>query len=477
MTKTTQPADNIYLSGSLSVIFAKTAAPIILIMLVNGLFTLVDAYFLGEFVGADALTAVTMMFPLYMLIVALSTLVSSGFSSVLARQLGARRLVHEDANEAETTASLTHAAGVTYSQALVLAALVCAVLVGLFLTVGPNVALMLAKGSHHLADLGLIYIGILVICSPMVFALAISVDTLRCEGKLPFMAAVSLSSALLNIIFNYVLIAIFEWGVAGSAYGTVLAQLVSLSAIILYRRSTRSAFDLARVRVRATTQYWREFLSLGAPQSLGYIGLSLSAAATIYALQIWNTENYNATVAAYGIITRLMTFIFLPLLGLSMAFQTICGNNFGAQLWHRTNGALRLALWMAFVYCAVMQALMLGFRHDLGAVFVSDPDIHAELARILPYMMLLLFLFGPLFMIGTYFQAIGDAPRAAIFTLTRTYGFSLPLIFILPFALAEPGIWISGPMAEMLMLGLTVVVLFKRSRHHRGRFGLFCAVD
>ena len=79
MSETNSTPGNVYLTGSLPVLFIKTAAPIIIVMGVNGLFTLVDAYFLGEFVGADALTAVTLMFPLYMLLVALSTLVSSGF--------------------------------------------------------------------------------------------------------------------------------------------------------------------------------------------------------------------------------------------------------------------------------------------------------------------------------------------------------------------------------------------------------------
>jgi len=89
MNATIDKPDNMFLSGSLPILFIKTAAPIILIMMVNGIHTLIDAYFLGEYVGADALTAVTLMFPAFMLMVALSTLVSNGYSSVLARLLGA----------------------------------------------------------------------------------------------------------------------------------------------------------------------------------------------------------------------------------------------------------------------------------------------------------------------------------------------------------------------------------------------------
>ena len=88
---------NSFLDGPLSVIFAKTALPIILVMLMNGMLTVADALFLGHFVGQQALAAVTLVFPLYMLIVAFSTLVSGGMSSLVARHLGGGRI-----DEAET---------------------------------------------------------------------------------------------------------------------------------------------------------------------------------------------------------------------------------------------------------------------------------------------------------------------------------------------------------------------------------------
>ena len=83
---TDQPVKNVYLTGSLGAVFIKTATPIILMMLVNGSFNLVDAYFLGAFVGAEALTAVTSMFPAFMLVTRmLLGHSSSGASVVMVR--------------------------------------------------------------------------------------------------------------------------------------------------------------------------------------------------------------------------------------------------------------------------------------------------------------------------------------------------------------------------------------------------------
>ena len=458
MTNTSSPSQNMYLAGSLPVLFAKTASPIILIMLLNGLFTLVDAWFLGAFVGADALTGVTLMFPLYMLLVALSTLVSSGFSSIYARRLGAG-----DHTEA----------GAVYGQAILLALVVCAVLIGLFLSGGSSLTLQVANGSVVLANAGYTYISILILCSPLVFMLSINIDALRCEGLLRMMAAISVTSAFLNIGFDYIFVVEAGWGVAGSAWGTVLAQACSVSAIICFRLLGKSSAVFRFSNIRPGWKHWGELLALGAPTSLGYIGVSLSAGLTIYCLQLWAGESYEATAGAFGIITRLMTFAFLPLLGISMAFQTIAGNNFGAEKWQRSDNSLRTALVVAIVYCVGVQTIFVSSRSVIGLIFVDDMAIVNEINRILPLATFLLFLFGPLMMIATWFQAIGDAGRAALLGLSRTYLFALPLPFALPFIFGEPGIWYGGIVAEVLVLLLTVVVLHRRAKRQGNHWGLF----
>lgn len=453
----TQP-DNMFLVDPLPLLFLKTASPIVLIMLVNGLFTLVDAYFLGAFVGADALTAVTLMFPLFMMLVALSTLVSNGFSSIFARFLGA--------NKKENAAAL-------FWQAILLSLIICCLLISLFLVGGYAISLQSANGSVALADMGHTYMFILIIYSPLVFVLGINLDALRCEGHLITMTIITLLSAALNIWFNYMFIVQFNWGVAGSAYGTVLAQACSLLAIVCVRSFGKFATAISFKNFRFGYSYWLELLALGAPSSLGYLGVSLSAGVTLYCLQIWSGDNYEATAGAYGIVTRLMTFTFLPLLGISMAFQTIVGNNFGAKNWARTNASLIIALCIAFAYCTLIQIIFFVSRTKIGFMFVDDTSITSEIGRILPLVSLLLFLFGPLMILGTYFQAIGDAARAAILGLPRTYLFAIPLTLMLPFLFGEQGIWYSGIFSEILMLCLTIMVLRYRALHSGLKWGLF----
>ncbi len=458
MTASSHAGENAYLTRSLPKLFVTTATPIIFIMGMNGLLTVIDAYFLGEFVGAEALTAVTLMFPVYMLLVSLSTIVAGGLASVLARLLGAGD--HAGARRAFVSA---HA----------LAILVCGLLVAGFLLAGSAMTRWVANGSAPLAAMGYTYISILIFCSPIAFALSLNADALRCEGRMGLMAAVSLATSLANIAFNYCLIVVFDYGVAGSAVGTVLAQTAALGAVVVFRLRGRTVLRLQELSLEGWNRGWKRLLALGAPQSLSFIGISLGSAAIIYALQLWAQDNYAATVAAYGVMTRLLTFSFLPLMGLSASMQTIAGNNFGASLWHRSDGALRLGAVLALLYCAGMQSLFFFLRGSLGAIFVDDPATIAEVERILPIATMMYFVAGPLLVLSGYFQSIGDAGRSALLSLTRTYLFAIPLTFCLPVLLGETGIWLAGPTSELLMVVLATVLLATTRRRTGHRWGVF----
>jgi len=449
---------NAFLSGPLPRLFARTAAPIIFIMAMNGALTVVDAWFLGVYVGADALTAVTLMFPLYMLLVALSTLVAGGMASVLARHLGARDI---------------EAARQTFVGAHALATLICLLLITGFTLGGEAVVARLANGDPRIAAMGYSFISILIYASPLIFFLSLNSDALRSEGKVGLMATISLIVSLANIAFNFLMIVVLERGVAGSATGTVMAQALSFSIVVGYRLRGRTVLKLSSLSTAGWNARWGRFLALGAPQSISFLGVSLSSAAIIAALQIWSAENYASTVAAYGVVTRILTFAFLPLLGLNMAMQTIAGNNFGAALWQRSDAALKLGVLCAFLFCVGLQVLFLTARHRIGSAFVDDPATVAEIARILPVVNALYWIYGPAFLLSGYLQATGEAARAAMVSLSRTYLFALPLTFLLPLAFGEMGIWLSAPAADLLM-GLTALAVLAHARARTGRrWGVF----
>ncbi|WP_422375126.1 MATE family efflux transporter [Roseibium sp.] len=451
---------NSFTHGPIGPTLLKTAGPIILVMSMNGFLTVADAVFLGIYVGPDALSAVTLMFPAYMLLAALATLVSSGMSSLLARHLGGNRF-----EEARAVFAGAHGLALMAGLGLIV----------LLLLFGRMATLAAADGAAEIAGMSYVYLAITIGFSPLMFVLSVNSDALRNEGHVMLMAALSLSVSIGNLALNYVLIALLELGVAGSALGTVLAQALALVFLIGFRLRGHTVLSPRDVFAKPLTSDWRAILALGAPQSLSFLGIALGSAATIAVLQRFAADGYEATVAAFGVTTRIMTFAYLPLLGLSMAFQTMIGNNAGAQLWQRTDATLRLGLGLAFGYSLALQVLLTFGAPWIGLAFVDDADVIREVGRILPVMVAMYFAAGPLFVVATYFQALGDARRAALLSLVKPYAFLLPLLVSLPLGFGELGIWLAGPVAEGLLIGLTAITLMEAARSGTARWGLFRA--
>lgn len=450
---------NPFLSGKMPALFAKTALPLIVVMLVNGLYNLVDAYFLGEYVGEAALSAVTLVFPAQMLLFAFGTLFASGMASVLARNLGAG-----DFERGSQVFVNTH----------LMVLVLFSAIAGLFGLYGDSFIRVIVGDFPQLVDMSMSYISILIYTAPILGFLAVNTDALRSEGKLEFMSMIMVLSAIMNIILDYILIAKLGYGVAASAYATVLAQLLSLGLIVIYRVRGKSALKISFSGIANFRHDLGEVFPLGIPMSLGYIGISLAVGFINYNVLLWGGNEYQAIVGANGIVTRMMTFAILPLIGLNFAFQTIIGNNFGAKMFDRTNQATSFGLKLALGYSVVVQVLFIIMGvFNVGAVFVDSPNVIYHTSRILFYVSAGFFLFGPLMLVSGYFQAIGDAKNAIVLGLSKNYLFMFPLIFVLPYIDGEKGIWLAAPTSDLLVLVLTILILKKNSFKEGIRSGLY----
>ncbi len=448
----TSTEHNMFLHTPLGALFVKTALPIILVMLTNGLFTVVDGWFIGRFVGADALSAVTMVFPLYMIIVALATLVSGGFSSIFARYLGAgeRDLARK-----------------SLSSSMLLASLICILLILLYWAGGYDFTLAIANGSTGLAEMGDTYLSLSVYFSVLFFFGALFSDMLRCQGYMGFMTLVTVGANILNGVCNYILVVHYDMGVAGAAYGTAMAQSLAIIATLSFSILKSEAIKVHLPRLSSLTLNWGQYLALGAPTSLTYVGVSALTGSIIFQMQNWSGDSYAASAASYGIINRLFTFGYMPLLGMTLAQQAIVGNNYGGGLMGRAFTTLKIGIGVSFVYCIILQIAFIGFAEEIAALFVDDPKVISETVRIMPLIMALYCLFGPVLMISNFFQAVGDAGRAALISLSRVYLISVPMILIMPHIFGEIGIWYAAPISEILGFLLTAIVVWWTIRKSR----------
>lgn len=451
-----QSPENRFLTASPGRIFAATALPMIAILGMNGVLGVVDAFFLGHFVGAEAMAAVGMTFPILMITIALSTLVGGGMSSLLARQLGAGD---------------RHAAASTFAGAHGLALFVASVLIVLFCIGGKSFSIHLAGADGPIADMVWIFLAITVFGTPVQFLLGVHGDACRNEDQAGLLALMSLGVTLANIALNYVLVAVMSLGVAGSALGTLLAQALGLTLLLVLRQLRPGMLPLSSLWKNHVTQRWRSIAVLGAPLSLGFVGIALSSASVVVALRLATHVDYATTLAAYGIATRIFGLVFLPNLALGMAMQSIVGNNVGAGLYARSDAALRIATTTALGYCVAVEALLLSQGRFLGAAFVSDPDVIGEVGPILRIMASLYLFSGPILVLGLYFQAVGQPARAALLTVVKPI-LLLPLMAVATtILLGGNAVWFAYPAADVLAAVVAGLVLMAAMKE-RGPGGI-----
>lgn len=450
-----QSPENRFLTASPGRIFAATAFPMIAIMVMNGMLGIIDAVFLGHFVGAGAMAAVGMAFPVLMLTIALSTLVSGGMSSLLARQLGA-----DDRDAANSTFAGAHG----------LALMIASTLIVIFCTGGWGFALRIAGSDGPITGMVWVFLAITIFGTPIQFLLGVHADAWRNEGQAGLMALMSLGVTLINVLLNYILVVVLELGVAGSATGTVLAQALGLVILAGLRGVIGGMMPLNSLWRNRWTGSWRRILTLGAPVSLGFIGMALSAASVVLALRLVGSTDYARTIAAYGIVTRIFGFAFLPIMAIAMAMQSIVGNNVGARLYSRSDAVLRIAAATALIYCGAVEVLLVSEGTVVGAAFVDDPDVIGEVGRVLLPMAAIYLFSGPVLVLGLYFQAIGQPARAALLTMVKPFVLLPALVAATAAVMGADAIWLAYPLADGLA-AIVATLVFADALKARGDAG------
>ncbi len=448
-------SENRFLTAPPGRLFAANALPMVFIMMMSGLLTVVDAVFLGHFVGADALAAVSVVFPVIMVTIAIATLVGGGMSSLLARQLGAD-------NQADAQA--------VFAQAHGLALFLSFLLIAAFGIGGGFVTDRLAGGQATIARMAYTYLAIMILAVPVQLLLSVHADAWRNEGRAGLMALMSVGVTLANIGLDYLFIARWDMGVAGSAWGTAIAQGLGLFLLIGLRLQGRGRLSL---RALATSRWfgaWRAILTLGAPVSLSFVGLALVSATVITTLHMTAGADYVASVAAYGIVTRIFSFTFMPLMAIALATQSIVGNNVGAKLYHRSNTVLWLALTVALVYCAGVELILLVGQGWIGRGFVSDPGVVARVGDILRPMVALYLFAGPILVLAMYFQAIGKPGHTAALTLIKPFLLGPLLIVGLGAYFGARAIWFAFPIADGIVIAIALWIV-RASQGHPGTAG------
>lgn len=435
----------------MSKLVPKVSVPIMISMLVQALYNVVDSIFVAKY-DANALTAVSLAFPIQQLMIALSTGLGVGINSLISRKLGEKH--HDEAILAAKTGLVMEAAG---SVLFILLGLSCSRPLMCFFT--PDAALQ---------ELGTTY---LTICCAVSMGLFMSITMermLQATGNTVCSMAVQLSGAVVNIVLDPIMIfglcGLPAMGIAGAAWATVIGQVFSAALGLVLNQRKNPELKLDGRHWKPQPQMMSNILTVGLPST---VMSSIGSVLTVLLNQI--LISYGAVaVSVLGVYFKLQSFVFMPVFGLSNGMVPIVGYNYGARSKRRVYSCIRVALTYAVVIMGVGMAAFLLAPELLMGLFESDGV--SELTTLGVPALRIISLSFVLAAVGitlsTVFQAVGKGVYSLLMSLCRQLIVLLPAAWILSSLGGLNAIWWAFPIAECFSLMLCLLLFRKCDRKY-----------
>jgi putative MATE family efflux protein len=425
------------------------ALPAMFSMLVQALYNVVDSVFVSQYDPVNALAAVSLAFPVQMLIVSVGVGTGVGLNSLISRRLGEGR--NQEANDAATH-------GIFLG--------VCSWLV--FLLFGIFLVEPFFNAFSENATLVNMAVSYTRICTVFSFGTFIEIfleKTLQATGDMIHPMKFLLTGAITNLILDPIMIFGYlgfpEMGVAGAAIATVIGQILSMlyALWVIFTKDHVVKVDLRGFRPKG--RIIRDIYAVGFPS---IIMQSISSLLTV-CLNMILIGFSEVAVSVLGIYFKLQSFVFMPVFGLNQGVMPIMGYSYGARKKARLLEALK---WGCCIAAVIMAAGTLLFQ-TLPEVFLGFFNPTQELLDLgVPALRIISISFIPAafgIMFGTIFQATGFGTRSLFISMLRQ------LVVILPVAwyLSRFGVgyvWYSFPIAEGVSVAASILLLLDLYKHH-----------
>ncbi len=410
--------------------------PIMIGMLINALYNLVDAYFVGG-LGERPMGAISIVFPLGQVVVGLGLMFGNGAASYLSRLLG--RGDRETADKVASTA--------LYSSVVIGAIII------IFATIFIRPILTLLGATDTIMPYALTYARIYVIsCIFNVFNVTMN-NIVASEGAAKTTMCALLLGAVLNIGLDPLFIYVLDMGVAGAAIATAISQFVSTLVYLTYALRKKSAFTFSFKDFAPSKQLYTEVLKIGIPTLTFQLLTSLSIALINRAANSYG----DAVIAGMGAVTRVTSMGTLVVFGFLKGFQPIAGFSYGAKKFDRLREAIKTSILWSTVFCVIVGLLMVIFSTQIISQFANG---NAEMISVGGKSLMAngfsFFLFGFYTVYSSLFLALGKGTAGFILGACRQGICFVPVILILPAIWGITGILYAQPIADVLSAIITV---------------------
>ena len=433
--------ERIFAEENIFKLLMKFAIPGVITILVAELYNMVDTFFLGKYVGANAVGALGIAFPIQRLIIATSLMIGVGASTTVARALGEKN--YKKVNE-----SIANAITLGLIISIVLPVLIFFFRKQLFYSLGASSVIfplleeyvtIILMGSLFLSVTNILGYCIISLGDPKVTVIALSIG------------------AIANIVVDYVLVARLGMGVAGAALATVISQILGFGYAVLKMRRYGKTIGL-KFKLHFNMGIWKTIIVIGFATFI----VEISDAIVIGLLNnLLLPYGGDTAIIIVGAITRVSMFMYITILGISAGMQPLAAYNYGAGNHKKLKEVVKVTIQVATMTCIILWAFMMIFSKQIFSSFIKEPDILLEMVKAFRITIVIFPVISVYYVSVYYNQAINKAKVSFFLSIYRQLLLFIPIVMVLVNTMGMMGAWITYPITDIIS-ALTGLAFIKK---------------
>ena len=402
------------------------------------MYNIVDSIVVGRYIGKQALAAVGASFPLIFMLISFVVGVAMGTTIIVSQFFGAKDIKNvKRAIETMFIFLFFASIGVT--------------ILGMTLS-GPIFRLI--NLPEDVMPQAITYFNIYLLGTVFFFGFNGISSVLRGLGDSKTPLYFLMISTVMNVILVWLFVAVFKWGVAGSAWATVIAQAGAFFTGVIYLNRTHEIVKLNSLKLVFDRAIFRKSLMIGLPTGLQQTFVSMGMLAITRIVNGFGTD----VIAAYSAAGRLDSLAGMSAMNFGAALSTFVGQNLGANKPDRVKQGLKATFMMSGALALFTSIVVILFRKSLMGLFTDDVAVIAIGAEYLVIVSSFYIFFSTMFVIGGVMRGAGDTIIPMFITLFALWVIRIPAAWILSRFFGVDGIWWSIPVAWFI--GMTLSYLY-----------------
>lgn len=422
------------------------AIPAIMGSLITAIYNLVDTAFIGMLKSTQALSAISIAFPIMSLLNALGQVLGVGASTYIGIQLGAKK--NEDANKTAST--------------IIFLSILCGMFFAIIGLLFQDSIFKLFGASDAVLPYARKYGTWMFIGAIFTIPNQALNNIVRAETNAKLSAIALGIGAVINLVLDPIFMFDFGFGmgIMGASIATTIAQAVSFLFLITYFLRKKSLLHVSLKNIKPKKHMLSEVLKTGSPSGASQVLVSISVAVT----NIIAAKYGDFVVAAFGIVLKVISFGQFIVFGYVQGFQPIASYNFGAKNTKRFSQAFKFAFKVVLTLCASLTVIYIVFRNPILSIFTNDANVLKVAVPILISQVILYIAMGIVILMTAVFQSTGNGVKGIVLSISRQGIFFFPLIILFPLLFKLFGLYLVQPVADIFSLVLVYILFRKNSK-------------